>query len=200
MPADERSTRGGERCDLHPTRSAVARCDGCGRQLCLPCAVPVRGRILGVECLPEPLGQQAPPPARTGPLLTWTNLIQGASFGLALFATALPWSRFGVGSGVFGGWGRSPTWSLLATVSALTGAIVWVARQLLRDAERRVFDVALAVLGGVVALASALAILHPPAFTRPWLGPWVGLVAGLSAGSACVVALLRARRPATVRV
>lgn len=200
MPADERSTRGGERCDLHPTRSAVARCDGCGRPLCLPCAVPVRARVLGVECLPEPLGQPGPTPGRIGPLLTWPNLIAGASFGLALLATALPWSRFGVGSGMFGAWGRTLIWSLLAAVGALAGVTVWVARQLLRDADRRGFDVALATLGGIVALASALAIWHPPAFTRPWLGPWVALLAGVSAAGASIAALRKARSPAPVRV
>ena len=200
MPAEERSTRGWERCDLHPARSAVARCDGCGRPLCLPCAVPVRGRVLGVECLPEPLGQQAPSPGRLRPLLASTNLITGAAFGLALVASALPWSHFGVGSGMFGAWGRPITWGLLAAVCALAGVVVWIVRQMVSDPERAAFDVALGVLGGVVALASTLAIWHPPAFTRTWLGPWVSLVAGLVACGACVAALLRARRPATVRV
>src|SRR6266545_746437 len=56
VPVDEKSTKSGDRCDLHPASPSVAECQSCGRPLCLPCAVPVRGRVLGVECLEAALG------------------------------------------------------------------------------------------------------------------------------------------------
>lgn len=199
MPVDVRTAKGGERCDQHPTRSAVARCDGCGRPLCLPCAIPVRGRVLGAECLPDPL-ERTPAPLRRGPPLGGTNLLTGAAFGLALLATTLPWTRFGVGSGFFGAWGGSPRWSLLAAVSATAGAAVWGTRQMVHGGDRLGFDVALGVLGGLVAFASALAIWHPPAFTRVWVGPWVSLAGGLVACAASFAAVRRERKPATAPV
>lgn len=198
MPVDERTTKGGERCDQHPTRSAVGTCDGCGRPLCLSCAIPVRGRLLGAECLPEPLAER-PAPRRRLPL-AGTNLLTGAAVGLALLATALPWTRFGVGSGIFGAWRTSPAWAFLAATSALAGAAVWVARQVLPGGDHRTFDVALAALGALVAVASVLAIWHPPAFSRVWIGPWVGLVAGICAAWASLVSLRRARPAQPVRV
>jgi hypothetical protein len=200
VPVDERTRRSGERCDQHPTRSAVARCGGCGRPLCLTCAIPVRGRVLGTECLPDPLGRHTPVPARRGPPLTGADLVAGVGFGLALLATALPWSRFGVGAGPFGAWGGTPRWSLLAAISALAGTAVWVARLGSRGGDRRAFDAVLAVLGALVALGSALAIWHPPAFTRVWVGPWVGLLGGLAGCAASLAAVRREREPSTAPV
>ncbi len=192
MPSDERSTRSAERCDQHPTRSSVARCEGCGRALCLPCAVPVRGRVLGVECLPEPLGRPGGEPVRRARPLPTTNALVGAAFTIALLGTAMPWSRFGLGSGLFGAWGRSPRWALLATVAALLGGALWVVRRLLWLGVDGRVDLALAALGGLVALGAALAIWHPPPFTRPWLGPWVALIGGIVAS---VGAIGGRRRP-----
>ena len=45
-----------ERCVHHPGRAAVARCSACEEPICLPCAVPVRGRVVGPECLAAELG------------------------------------------------------------------------------------------------------------------------------------------------
>lgn len=176
MPVEERSTRSAERCDQHPTRSAVARCAGCDRPLCLSCAVPVRGSVLGVECLPEPLGGDAPAPPRAGssPL----RLLAAGALLLGLVATVLPWSRFGVGAGAFGAWDRPPRWSSLTAGAALLGCLAWGLRRALLPASRAM-DVPIAVLGGMVSAGAVLTIWHPPAFTRPWLGPWVALGAGL---------------------
>ena len=60
MPTEERTTKGTERCATHPSRLTVGTCDVCGRPLCVECAVPVRGRVLGPECLSEVLGDDIP--------------------------------------------------------------------------------------------------------------------------------------------
>ena len=39
------------RCANHPGEAGIAACELCGRWLCVACAVPVRGRVIGPECL-----------------------------------------------------------------------------------------------------------------------------------------------------
>lgn len=182
MPAEERevrerggAVRGADRCDLHPMRAAVARCEGCGRPLCLACAIPVRGAVLGLECLPDPLAEPLPRPGRR----PRPSALVGVSLALCLGATALPWSRFGPGSGAFGAWDWDAGWALLAAVGAAAGAAIWLAERLLGRVWRPATRV-LPALGALVALASAMAIARPPAFTRPWIGPWVALSGGLA--------------------
>jgi hypothetical protein len=201
VSSDERSTKSAERCHLHPTRPAVARCDVCGLSLCLRCAVPVRGRVIGSDCLPEVLGPDAP----TGVSATREpgaveRAIAGVAFVVALAATTLPWSRFGVGSGVFGAWGRTPRWALVAAVASALGCVVWLVRLLVRPADGRWWDLGLSVLGGLVVLGAVLAIARPPAFTRTWLGPWIAIPAGAAACLASVAALRRSRAPAPARI
>lgn len=200
MPSDERSTRSAERCHLHPTRPAVAPCDVCGLPLCLRCAVPVRGRVIGPNCLPEVLGPDAPieVPAPREPGAA-ERAIAGVAFAVALATTALPWSRFGVGSDAFGAWGRTPRWALVAGVGSALGCVVWLVRRLVHPADGRWWDIGLAVLGGVVVLGAVLAIARPPAFTRTWLGPWIAAPAGVAACVASVAALRRSRAPVPVR-
>jgi hypothetical protein len=197
VPVEERSTRSAERCDQHPARQAVAHCDACGRPLCLGCAVPVRGRVFGAECLPESAERGTPArAARPRPPLTGARVLQGAGFALALLATALPWSRFGMGSGAFGAWGRTPRWALVVTVAALAGCLLWAIRQLVGRPDGPASDAWLAGLGGLVILATLLSVWHPPAFTRTWLGPWTALASGVVACWASVASLRGARRHA----
>jgi len=191
----ERSTRSVERCAFHPTRSSVSVCDGCGRPLCLTCAVPVRGRVLGPECLTEELGADAPPEPSPRAATPGGRMraVAGVAFLVALGATLLPWSRFGVGSGMFGAWGREPRWAHLATMASASGALLWLVRRLLGDGDRRGFDVALAVLGALTFAGALLAISRPPPFTHSAVGPWVAGIAGAVACAASLVALRSAR-------
>ena len=191
MPSEDPRTRTAERCSRHPARSAVARCDECGRPLCLPCAIPVRGRVLGSECLPEHrAGDQDRGADVRGLALTRERIVTGASFALALVATVVPWTRFGVGSSAFGAWVSGPRWATLSAVAAALGFGTWIVQQV-RGRPLRPLDIALTVLGGLVAAGALLAITRPPAFTRTWIGPWIALVAGVTACVASAASLTR---------
>lgn len=188
MP-DEPSAGVAEKCAAHPGRQAVAECEACGRPLCVACAVPVRGRVVGVECVVSVLGEHAPAVGRG-----WSRTELAAGSGLCLIAVAsvLPWTRFGVGSAFLGGWDAVPSWSLLASVAGVATVGVWwvVGRR-----RRRGGDV-VALSGGIVAAAAALlAFIDPPPFTKPWIGPAVALLGG---GIAAVGAALDARRAGRV--
>jgi asparagine N-glycosylation enzyme membrane subunit Stt3 len=171
----------------------VARCDDCGRPLCLSCALPVRGRVLGPECLAAAIGPDPsiPEVPERDPGSS-ARAAAGVAFCLAALATVLPWSRFGPGSEPFGAWSGSPTWSMLAAAAAVAGLLLWVGRRFASDSPAR-WDVFLALAGTLVALASVLAILRPPPFTSPWLGPWVSLVAGVAGATASIAARGRVR-------
>lgn len=194
MP-DERTARAPDRCAVHPRSPAIQACEGCGRPLCLTCAIPARGRVLGAECLEAAIGPvpdldpTAAPPPEAAP----ARLV-GAALGAALLVTTLPWSRFGAGSGAFGAWSRTFRWSMVAAVAAAVGALLWtLARRGWLGAHRlppAVFG-AVAAAGGVGAL---LAIAHPPPFARPSLAPWLALAACLAAVAGSV-GWVRSRRP-----
>ena len=159
--------------------------------MCLACSTPVRGENFGTECLADVLGPGAETtdPARPSPdrgIRTFAL----AAFGVAVLATALPWSRFGPGSDVFGAWTRSGGhWSLVAALAAIAGLALTGARLVSRLREPA-WDVTIAGLGALVMVASLLSVLFPPAFSRPWLGPWFAVAAG---AVACGTSILAAR-------
>ena len=173
----------------------MAGCDGCGRPLCLACAVPVRGRVLGSECLAAALGSDVRQDEDVSSRAPWAApwALTGAGFALSVAATILPWTRFGEGSGLFGAWGRTTRWSALATVAAVLGLGLWFA---LRKGVVRWSWVAVeTALGAIVVLGAALAIVRPPPFTRPWIGPWFALGAGLLSCAAAWTTRRRVRGP-----
>jgi hypothetical protein len=162
--------------------------------MCLTCAIPVRGRTLGSECLSTALGPDAVVPEVHEPdpgAAAHTVALGG--FALAALATVLPWSRFGTGSGPFGAWEAKPTWAMVAAVAALTGLILALGRRL-GPGGRPAWDVAAIAAGAAIALAAVLAVLRPPFATSPWLGPWVALAAGATAALASIEALREVRR------
>lgn len=158
--------------------------------MCLACSTPVRGRTYGSECLPTVLGSDAPTSIEPGPVRAdlAIRVVTVAAFGAAALATTLPWSRFGPGSGAFGAWTRSGRWSLVAAAAAVAGLVLAVV-SLARPEPSRPRDVACFALGAAVAVAAALSVMFPPAFSRPWLGPWAALLSGLIACGASLVAL-----------
>ncbi len=158
--------------------------------MCLSCAIPVRGRVLGSECLAEALGPDAPPDEAQVPTGGGRRTIAGLAFAVAVLSTVLPWSRFGEGDSIFGAWSASPRWSLLAAVAAVGGLALWLVTW--RRADRPAAEAAaLAILGGLVALGALLAVLRPPYATSASFAPWITLAAGLTA----LVASLSAGRP-----
>lgn len=193
VPGDER-VRAAERCSVHGSTPSIATCDGCGRPLCLSCAIPVRGRTLGAECLSEALGPDAAVPETPAPAPGRAHRrVAAVAFALALVSTAVPWSRFGAGAGPFGAWRAELAWSLLAALAAAAGLAVTVGGQVGGGARR--WD-GLGTLAGALVIAGAvLAIDRPPAFTSPWLGPWVALAFGAVATGTSFAALRSTREP-----
>jgi hypothetical protein len=141
-----------------------------------------------VECLPEDVGageDDAPP--RRPPMSRWW-MAAGAALAILLASTALPWTRFGTGSGWFGAWRLPVRWSSLTVVAAVLATLVWVARR----RPGRAAAATVAVLAVVAAIGAELAILNPPPFTRSSAAPWIALAAGVAAGAS---AFTIARRP-----
>jgi hypothetical protein len=167
-----------DRCSLHPGSQAVATCGGCGRPLCLWCAVPVRGVAYGNECLHLVLGEDRPfedeAPAERAP----SGALIG--FGIALAATVLPWTRFGEGDSPFGAWSLSPRWALLAAVASVLGlGVTLVARRRARPDPRWV--IAEVAFGAAVVVGSVLEWLRPPFPSRPTVAPWIAAAGGMFA-------------------
>jgi hypothetical protein len=169
--------------------------------MCIVCATPVRGQVFGAECLGDVLGPDAPSEPEDGSHAAdaRARAVARIGFAIAVLATALPWSRFGPGSEAFGAWGLTARWSILAGITAIAGLVVTLAQRRPRLRTPR-WDAVAATLGAVVALAAVVAVLLPPAFSRPWLGPWVAAAAGVVACGASVVAGRAVRRPADVRI
>jgi hypothetical protein len=153
--------------------------------MCLACSTPVRGQTYGAECLAEVLGPDAPDAieAKVHRADRTIRTLAQVAFGLAVLATALPWSRFGAGSGAFGAWTRSGRWSLVAALAAIAGLALATARRRPR-LRNPTWDVVTASLGALVVVATLLSVLFPPPFSRPWLGPWFAVVFGASACAA----------------
>lgn len=158
--------------------------------------MPIRGEAYGSECLSTVLGPDVPS-EEPAPALTIDRLVRaivGVGFGLALLGTALPWSRFGVGSDRFGAWGHDLRWSLVVAASAVLGVAWWIVGRRMR--ERSLADRLAVALAGLVVLGSLVAIWRPPPFTRTWLGPWVAGAGGLIAIGGALAAARTDRRRA----
>jgi hypothetical protein len=174
----------------------VAVCHACGRPLCITCAVPVRGEVFGPECIGEILGPEAVGPKPVPPRPRDLVLdLAGLGFLVAVAGSILPWTRFGVASGLFGAWGSwHPRWSTLAAVGSAAGLVLWaITRGSKRSAGKRTF-VAMFILAVATIAGSALHLFYPPPFTHPWLGSWVAIGGAGVASAASGWLLLRPRR------
>jgi hypothetical protein len=179
----------GERCSMHAGVPAVSRCADCGRPMCLACAIPVRGRVLGAECLPDdagPAGEAVAPPERFGRALALAGLGSLA----ALATTAFPWTRFGTGSGAFGAWGAG-RWSLLAALASVAGLLAWAVARMRSGAPGRTASFVLAAAALGVIGGAGLAILNGPPFTKPAATPSLCLAAGCLALAGGLAASVR---------
>jgi hypothetical protein len=177
-----------ERCAHHSGRPAVARCDACDEPVCLTCAVPVRGRVLGPGCIAAELGDPAlvaPPDPERGP--SWTA-VAGAL--VALVGTVGPWTRTGAGDRLLGAWVLDLRWSMVAAVAAVAlMPVVWWWRSHDPAPWRRLVG----ALAGTVLVASALAVVFPPTFQAASWGPWVA-AAGATIAAGGAVSGMRSER------
>lgn len=183
MPTE--TTKSTERCETHPGSPSVARCARCGRTLCIACAVPVRGAVLGAECLPPDVAAEAlaEPAARARMPRWWA--VTGGSLTALVASTFFPWTRFGLGSGWFGAWGLPLRWSTVAAVAGALALALW----LVRRRPRRGVSGIIVGLSIAAAAGAELAILNPPPFTKATFAPWVAVVsAAIAAGVALAVA------------
>jgi hypothetical protein len=189
MAGDERASKTAERCHAHPGAAAVARCAHCERPVCIACAVPVRGAVVGAECLSAELGSPWTPAAPGGRLAL---SLSGAAMMIALVATLCPWTRLGRWLAAWA-WpiADDVPWAMLAATGSLAGCLLWLVAR--RRERVQGIAIALAAAGLVVGLGSSLSIANPPAFTHAWFGPYVALPAGLGAALAAAVAARRAR-------
>lgn len=183
MPTDA------DRCPRHPGASVVGPCDGCGEPLCLACAVPVRGRVLGPVCLERELGDPpAPPPAPAAPGRS-RDLADAGLLATAL-ATVLPWSGVGLGAGPFGAWGTAdPRWASVVVLASVGGSAAAAAARARGTRVRDRADRAAAAAAVVATIAAFLAILLPPPYTSPVIGPWIAAIAATVATSGSLAVL-----------
>lgn len=179
------------RCAHHPGVAAVGSCGVCGRSLCMACAVPVRGALIGPECLSTILDPGSlPPPPPASSRAAW---LATAGFGLVVALTVLPWSRFGEGSRILGAWATN--WALLSAAAGLAGfAFALFARY--RRVDARVETAAYAGLAVGVAGGALLHVVHPPLLSEASAAP---LVALLGAAVALLGAVVKARALAAGR-
>lgn len=179
------------RCAHHPGVAAVGSCAVCGRSLCMVCAVPVRGALIGQECLSTILDPSSlPPPA---PASSRANWLATSGFGLVVALTVLPWSRFGEGSRILGAWATS--WALLSAAAGLAGlAFALLARY--RRVDARVEAAVYAGLALAVAGGGLLHVFHPPLLSEASAAP---LAALLGAALALLGAVVKARALAAGR-
>ncbi len=158
----------------------------------MTCAVPVRGRVLGPECLGAELGEPAittaPEPDRA--LAGSWAAVAGAV--LALVATAGPWTRTGAGDRLFGAWVPSLRWSMVAAVAAalLLPAVWWFLARGARTGATLVI-----LCGTTITIASALAIAFPPTFQVASWGPWAAAAGGAIAVAGGIVNVAIGARP-----
>jgi hypothetical protein len=150
------------RCATHPGEDAVASCDVCGRSLCITCAVPVRGSVVGQECLAQVVEDPPPAPApRRSPSVSRVLLVGG--FALTLGSSILPWARYGDASGMFQAW--TVHWSLLAVAASLGGLLLLVFRRRL-DADPFVLSVLLVALAALALIGVLMHGIHPPTLSE----------------------------------
>jgi hypothetical protein len=184
------------RCANHPIVASVGACDLCGRALCLGCAVPVRGRVIGPECLSKVLVDAPPLPHVPDPIPARGGRLALVGFGVVVITSVFPWSRLGDSSGYFGAW--APHWSLVAIGAAVLGLLLILVDRF-RPADPRVGTASLFLLAIVAGAAAFLHHRHPPLLAVSTIWPWFAVAgAGVAILGAITntIALLKARRPA----
>ena len=150
----------------------------CGRSLCVACAVPVRGTMVGRECLAAVLHDVPIPDRVPSPIRPRGGALALAGFALVVVVSLLPWSRFGDSSRYLGAW--TPHWSMIAALAGVVGfGFALVVRY--RPQDPRLEAGVYGALGLLVAVAAALQHRHPPILSEATYWPWVAILGGLLA-------------------
>jgi hypothetical protein len=172
------------RCATHPAAASVGSCEVCGRSLCVACAVPVRGAIVGRECLAAVLDDAPPPERITNPIRPRGGRVALVGFALVVVVSLLPWSRFGDSSRYLGAW--TLHWSLIA---ALAGVFGFAFSMLVtyRPLDHRVESAVFGLLGLLIAVAAAIQHRHPPILSEATYWPWVAILGGTLAIAGAVL-------------
>ena len=165
----------------------------CGRPLCLTCATPVRGDIIGPECLSAVLDEipaPTPVPIRTPRI---ANYLVVGGFGLVVALSVFPWSRFGDSSGFLEAW--TVHWSLLAVMAGVGGVLasIWLSR---RPADPRVETAIYSALAVLVVAGASLHRLRPPPLSASAVTPLLAIIAAVIALTGTLMKF-RALRAAT---
>lgn len=182
------------RCATHPNAASVGVCDVCGRSLCVACAVPIRGAIVGRECVSAVLTD--PPPAERvpSPVRPRGAKIALIGFALVVIVSLLPWSRFGDSSRYLGAW--TPHWSLVAALAGVVG-FVFALLVSYRPLDPRLEAAVYGALGALVGIAALTQHRHPPILSEATYWPWVAALGGALAVVGAILrtmAVLEARR------
>jgi hypothetical protein len=123
----------------------------------------------------------------------------GIGLVAAVTASVLPWTRFGISSGLFGAWGVVQLrWSTLAAAASALGLVLWLGVRL-RGRIEGLSLVGLFVLSLASIAGTILHCYNPPPFTHAWLGPWVAIPSAAFAACATTWTFLtfnRSRRTA----
>jgi hypothetical protein len=156
--------------------------------------VPVRGRVIGPECLASVVEDADPAPPPPLVVRAGGDRLAFAGFGLVTVLSFFPWSRFGDSSEFLGAW--SLHWSLMAAAAAVVG-LLFAGYARWRPWGHRMAAVVYAGLGIIVAGASLLHRHYPPPLTAGSAVPWLAVVGGTLAivgGALKGAVLLRAGR------
>jgi hypothetical protein len=162
------------RCANHPAVAQVGLCDVCGRPLCVACATPVRGRLVGPECLSQVLEIAPPATVVPAPLSRHGDLVAAAGFLMVLALSVIPWSH-GLVSGPFTAW--TPHWSLIACGCAVLGEAVSL-RAAWSTWRPAIEASAQGLLAAAVVTTSILHAGFPPSLSQATAAPFFAAVAG----------------------
>jgi O-antigen/teichoic acid export membrane protein len=159
--------------------------------------VPVRGRVLCVECATREVGiPAASVPQEPQRAFKVVHVAAAALFVVGLLATIAPWDQFGILTTVLSAWSPDPDpWPLVASVSFLVGTLAALALLVPRMRRfGRYSPSAYAILAIVAGTATTVELLGAPSYVIHSPAPYV-----LLAASALILALgavmLRRRIP-----
>jgi hypothetical protein len=183
-----------ERCAVHPDRGAVGLCEGCGRTVCLECAVPFRGAIRCERCAALELGDPEPAPSERRRWLRAEHL-QIAFLLIALGATIPAWHRSGTLTTRLSAWTFGlDGWAALSCVFLVSAFVVALAAALRRSAAVRFVALA-SILSAMSATAIAIALVRAPGFFSATGAPFLALGGTAAAATLGAFRLLRRPRP-----